>query len=120
MSWRKRVSSNGYGSESAVTVKGAHEAFNLPKPASNQTSRPQKYFYAAAELCDGHYGGAFCGVRSKLFPTLVAYAGQNETVGPMWIAIEKRHVEKIRPRRSAGSIAQRIAQHNNLPIVVAI
>jgi len=53
-------------------------------------------------------------------PTLVAYAGQNETVGPMWIAIEKRHVEKIRPRRSAGSIAQRIAQHNNLPIVVAI
>ncbi|HEX9265115.1 MAG TPA: hypothetical protein VF977_12155 [Candidatus Binatia bacterium] len=27
-------------------------------------------------------------------PTLVAYAGQNETVGPMWIALEKGTLRK--------------------------
>jgi len=54
----------------------------------HRTKRPvlKKYFYAAAGLCGGHYGGAFCGRSLKALPPLWSRMRvKNETVGPMWV-----------------------------------
>src|SRR5258708_1758718 len=96
MSWRKRVSSNGYGSESALPADGENVMKHLSRSRRHRFETPsrEKTFTLLLSVAWVITAALSTASAQSPSPILVAYAGQNETVGPMWVGIEKGTFKK--------------------------
>jgi ABC-type nitrate/sulfonate/bicarbonate transport system substrate-binding protein len=88
MSWKEPDFSNGSGSEPFASSKENPMTSRVVKPF---LLRPRTFYLSISFIMTAALSSASAQTSP---PILIAYAGQNETVGPMWVGIEKGTFKK--------------------------